>query len=447
MRGTALGGLLAAGFLAGCVHERAAPLDTARYPAAFAARRLEQKPPGVRWSGADLLSAALARNASVAEANARYRTALAAARTARVRPPLGLSLTAEYASQSPHWGYAGALDIPLGQGGRRVPLTATADLAALQALYDYGEAVWAARTAIDRARASLHLADEQLLLAQRAVSLRRDRFERLNQRVERGEDARSFSLVARSELTAAERRLTDLQGQRDQARLALAKAIGVDAGQADTLAVEPVAANPDLTSLSAWRGEAALSRRDVLRAVTDYDLAEAALRLEIARQFPDVRISPGFNFDHGVTKLPFNISLVLPPADMNRAAIAQAEAKRAEASRALETLQANALAGVDQSRIALTQAQQQQRRVVELDLPTARRLAMTATASMRAGETDRIDELAAEAAAVETEMTLIDTQRAALTAVVDLEDALRRPFDPAEAVVLQAALTTIGDPK
>nr|QQZ49430.1 hypothetical protein JKL49_20890 [Phenylobacterium glaciei] len=69
----------------------------------------------------------------------------------------------------------------------------------------------------------------------------------------------------------------------------------------------------------------------MLRAVVDYDLAESALRTEVARQYPEVRIGPGYTYDHGVQKIPFNLTLVLPPLDLNRAAIAQAEARRTEA--------------------------------------------------------------------------------------------------------------------
>ena len=445
MRAAVFGCLLAGALLAACVHDDAAPLDPKRFPTQFAARRLEAKPAGSRWSGAELLTAALANNPSVAEAQARYRTAQAAARTARVRPAIGLTLTAEYANQSPHWGYGGALDIPLGQGGRRAILTSTADLTALQGFYDYGEAIWAVRTAIDKARASLFLADEQIALAERAVALRQDRFDRLTRRVAAGEDARPVSLLARTELTTAERRLADLRGQRTQARVALAKALGVDVSQADAIALVPIVAAVDPAGLPGWRSEAALSRRDVLKAVTDYDLAEAALRLEIAKQYPEVRLSPGYTYDHGVTKLPFSLSLVLPPRDLNRAAIAQAEAKRAEAGKALETAQANVLTGADQAEAALALTQQQARRSADFDLPTARRLAASAEASARAGETDRTDQLAADAAAVEAEMALIDAQRAAFTAFVDLENALRRPFDPAEAAVLDTAIKTIGD--
>ena len=114
-----------------------------------------------------------------------------------------------------------------------------------------------------------------------------------------------------------------------------------------------------LDGLADWRRDAAASRSDVLRAIADYDLAEAALRLEVAKQYPEVRIGPAYNYDHGVNKLPFNLSLTLPTFDLNQRAIAQAEAARTAAGRTLELTQANALAAVDAAAAARTAARPQ----------------------------------------------------------------------------------------
>jgi hypothetical protein len=185
------------------------------------------------------------------------------------------------------------------------------------------------------------------------------------------------------------------------------------------------------------------SRRDVLRAVIDYDLAESALRLEIAKQYPEVHVGPGYTWDHGVSKLPFNLGLVLP-TDLNRSAIAQAEAKRAEAGRALEAVQAAVLAAVDQAQGALSATATTQALIRDRDLPVAQRLAASAARSRQAGETDRVDELGAQATLLETELSVLDARRTAAGAVVDLEDALRTPFDPAETLLLQNATRTLG---
>lgn len=433
---------LAAG-LSACVHYASAPVGPDSFPAAYAARRLDEKPPGALWTAAELLSVALARNPQIAEARAKYATARAVARGARSSPAMTLTLTAEYADEAPHWGGGAAADVPLDVGGRRATRLTTADLQALQAWYDYGEAIWAVRTALAKARVDLASARVEILLAERSAAFRRDRLERLLRRVWAGEDDQGQALTAQAELAAAERRGVDARGREAAAVIKLAKALGVSPDAARDLAVtegQPAS----LDGLADWRRDAAASRSDVLRAIGDYDLAEAALRLEVVRQYPEIRIGPAYTYDHGVNKLPFNLSLALPPLDLNRSAIAQAEAARTAAGRSLERTQADALSAVDDAVVTLNAARANVERAMARDLPAARRMAEATARATRAGEIDRVDDLAAQAAAVDVELNLLDARRAAASATVDLEDALRRPFDPAETAVLQAALTQPG---
>jgi CRISPR system Cascade subunit CasA len=432
---------LAAMGLAGCAAYVPAPPHPERFQPALEARTLGEQPPGATWSGADLLSAALARNAQIAEARANYLTALAAERAARGPPGPSLTLTAEYANEAPRWGYGGAGDIPLDYGARRGVRITAGRLQALQALYDYGEAVWSVRTALEKARIELTAADTEITLAGQAADARRQRAERLDQRVAAGHDARAVAITAQGDAVAAERRLSQARGRRDAALVDLAKSLGVSPAVAASLTLAPVAERAPPGDLAVLRRDAALSRRDVLRAVADYDLAENALRLEIANQYPQVSIGPGYNYDHGVTKLPFNLSLALPPYDLNRRAIAQAEAARAAAGRSLELAQANALAAVDTAQAALAVARSDQDRTGGRDVPAAERAADGAARAVKAGEGDRTDDLAARAALIEARLNLLDAESATKAAIVDLEAALRRSFDPAETAVMEKAMS------
>jgi len=431
--------------LSGCVAYAPAPPRPEAFQPTFEARRLDEKPAGATWSGAELLAAALSRNPQIVEARAKYETAAAAARTARVGPPLGLTLTAEYANQAPRWGHSGSVDIPLDVGARRSSRLGAADLQALQAWYDVAEAVWSVRTALAKAVVARRAAEVEVGLATEAATLRQVRLERLDRRVAAGEDDRSLALLAQGDLAAAERRLSDARGRYAQAVADLGKALGIASPSLGAVVLAPPPASPSLAGLEDWRRDALLQRNDVLRALVDYDLAETALRLEVAKQYPEIRLSPGYNYDHGVTKLPFSLSLVLPPADLNRHAIDQAEAARAAAGKSVETLQANALASVDAAIAALTTAEKAVQVGLVRELPAARRSVEAARRGVAAGSADRVDELGARAAALDADLTLLDNQRSAQTAAIDLEDALRRPFDPAEAAVLAAALIRPGD--
>ena len=441
--------LLTAGCLAvGCAHYAPAPVRLDAMPRRIEATRLDQKPPGATWTSSDLLAAALANNPTIAEAGAKYRTALAAAKTAQVAPSMTLTLTAEYAkdpSASSRWLYGAGSDIPLDVGARRETRVRSADLAAVQSLYDYGEALWTVRTALRRAVVARQAADEEAVLARQWANLRQERADRLDRRVAAGEDERGLALVAHADLNAADRRAAEARGRRDAADAALAQALGVSLTTVRDLTISPDMAAPDLSDLPARRQNAILNRRDVLRAVVDYDLAESALRLEVAKQYPEIHLGPGYTWERGLTKLPFNLGLVLPPTDLNRAAIAQAEAKRAEAGRSLESVQAAALGEIDQARAALVSAMRSEAQIIDRDLPTARRLAAATARSAQAGETDKVDALQAQAATIEAQLAHSDALKTSALAVVDLENGLRQPFSSTEVALLEQAFKSLGD--
>ncbi|HEX3365315.1 TolC family protein [Phenylobacterium sp.] len=414
----------------------------------MAARTLTQKPPGQVWSGADLLTAALTNNPQIAEARAKYLTALAGVRAAKAPPGPSLTLTAEYATEQPRWGYTAASNIPLDYGARRSTRIDTAELQALQAYYDLGETIWSVRTDLEKARIDADAARAEIILATVSVGMRADRAQRLERRVEAGQDARTLAITANADLTAARRRLAAASGRRDAAVAALAKALGVSVAAARDLPLAPMEeAAPSLADLPSWRRDAAVSRRDVLRAVADYDIAEQALRLQVAIQYPAISISPTYFYDHGVQKYPFDVGLALPPWDLNRNAIRQAEATRAAAGRSLELAQANVLAAVDIAGAAFATAWDDLKRNREQDVPLAGAAAAAALRSQQAGATDKVDTLAAQAAAVDAGLAVNDAQHAAASASADLEDALRRSFDPAETAVIGKAMTEQPAPR
>jgi outer membrane protein TolC len=436
--------------LAACAHYEPRPVSLERSAADYDAHRLPALPAGAAWSNAALLQAALANSPAVHEAAANYRAARAAARASRTPPPISLLMVAEYsrdAGGTTPWLLSGLLDIPLDYGAKRAARLDAADLAALQALYDYAEAIWTVRSAVAHARIERLAAERQALLAQQAVQLRRDRAQKLERRIRAGEDARPAGVTAAVELAAAERRVQDLVNLRMQADAALAKALGAPVSAVQPITLEPLPNTvtlPAAGDLAAWRREAALRRRDVLRAVADYAVAEQGLKLEVARQYPDVQVGPGYTFERGEHKIPFDLTLILPPRDLNKANIQSAEAKRVLAAARLDAVQAAVLAGVDQTAAALAGDVAGLERALNQDLPLAHRADTAARKALAAGELDRIDQEAAQAAALDAELAGLDAWRAAWLADADLEDALRRPSS-AEDAVLVAAVKRAGE--
>ncbi|MEP6474275.1 MAG: TolC family protein, partial [Gemmatimonadota bacterium] len=88
------------------------------------------------------------------------------------------------------------------------------------------------------------------------------------------------------------------------------------------------------------------SRWSVAAALAGYQVAEAELRLEIARQRPDLELGPGLFFDHGITRFLANFALPFLPGG-NRGPIAEMEARRSTAAAHVASAQESVLVELD----------------------------------------------------------------------------------------------------
>ena len=139
------------------------------------------------------------------------------------------------------------------------------------------------------------------------------------------------------------------------ARAALAESLGM--GLQGIQGADFSFAAFEAASQAAPGKEQALTHRaDVLAALADYALAEANLRTEIAKQYPDVHLNPGYSFDTGEHKWTIGIGLTLPILNHNQGAIGEAEAKRKEAAALLDAVQAKVLAQYDRAAASLAAA-------------------------------------------------------------------------------------------
>ena len=73
---------------------------------------------------------------------------------------------------------------------------------------------------------------------------------------------------------------------------------------------------------------ALLNRLDIREALARYQAAEARLRLEVARQYPDITLSPGFLWDQGDLVWSVGAAILAPLFDINQGPIGEAEAAR-----------------------------------------------------------------------------------------------------------------------
>lgn len=73
------------------------------------------------------------------------------------------------------------------------------------------------------------------------------------------------------------------------------------------------------------------------------------MQLEIARQYPDIQIGPGYEFDQSEDKWSLGLAVTLPVFHQNQGAIAAAEANRSEAEARVRVLQARIVNELEQA--------------------------------------------------------------------------------------------------
>lgn len=415
--------------------------------------RLATLAPGSGWNRHDwdrlaLFAAALDTNPAIAAARAAVTTAIAGARAARVRAGPTLSLTSEYAGAAPEaspWLFGAVLDFPIEAAGRRNARLSSADLGVASARQDYYETVWRVRLALRTAVADRLIADRQIALFDTIIAVRQRQFAAVERRVLAGAASRAELERVRADAADAVRRRADAVVLGATANAALAAAIGVPASAVTGLSLrwDGFEAPPAGWSMPdpAQRSAAIAARADVLKSVIAYDVGEADLRGEIARQYPAISVGPGYTWERGLVKLPFSIGLVLPPLDANRSAIAAAEARRAEAGAQLEVAVARAQSEIDAALIAAAQARVLLAKVRAGELTAARRLAAQADRELGSGSIDRSEWAAAQAGAGLARASEIDALARVHAADAALEDSLRRVITGPETLIVRPGET------
>lgn len=384
------------------------------------------------WDETSLLAAAFSYNPDLRAARAGAEAAQAESRAARIRPGPTLTLTAEYAfnpAESSPWLFGVATDQLLDLGGRRRARIAEADIAAKAAAYSLENAVWNARSEIATAIAAVNSSSAVAALYDEIIPLRNRQVAALrNQLVEGAASSLDLERVRQSaanDATAAGRARSESR----VARLLLAKAIGVAPAAVDGLAltqgaVEEIAAlSPEL------RSKALQARPDVFDAVVAYDRSEEALRAAVATQYPEIHIGPGYTWERGLSRLPFNLALAFPSADFGAAGIAAAEARREEAARKLEATVFAAERSVDAAFETYRAARETYEIIRDETAPTAQAIATQADRALNVGAMDRSTWADAKIGALTAAIDLAHAEQALVAARVALEGALRQSFE------------------
>jgi outer membrane protein TolC len=178
--------------------------------------------------------------------------------------------------------------------------------------------------------------------------------------------------------------------------------------------------------------EAVLNRLDVRSALAEYAATQSALQLEIARQYPDVEIGPGYQYEEKNSFFTLGLSSTLPIFNRNQGPIAEAEARRKESEAAFLATQAQviaqsetALARYDAALKELAEADESLNKIQTVQEQMARR-------AVASGESDRLELNGVLLQGSAAAKARLDALGRAQTALGELENAVQRPLAPGD---------------
>jgi len=441
--GTLLMAAVVGAVLTGCVHYRPKPLVAAKVAADFESRsfadaglkvfletnRVAGEWPRRSWELESLTLAAFYFSPELEVARAQWGTAQAGLRTAGQRPNPTVTASPQYNTTtllpSP-WIAAVNLDIPLETAGKRGHRIAQARHLSDVAKLNIASTAWQVRGKLRRALVDFYAASEQerLLAAQQAAQEQNVKL--LEAQLAAG--AVSPAEVTRERIALDTTKLAahDARRQRAESRVALAEAIGVPVAalEATEIAFAGLDRAPQDLDAPTARRQAVLNRADVLAALSEYAASEAALRLAVAKQYPDIHLNPGYEFDQGDNKWGVGLSLELPVLNQNQGPIAEAEARRGESAAKFNALQARVLADIERG-VAAYRAVLEKSATADSLLANLEKQERLLRGRFEAGEVSRSEVIAGQVELAAARLARADAVAKAQQALGQLEGALQ----------------------
>ena len=397
--------------------------------------------PGLTWPPAEwdlntLTLAALYYHPDLDVARAGWRETQAAIITAGGRPNPDFGFTTSFV----RGGDPGVLPWILQPGvafvvetaGKRGHRIAQAEAISEVGRLSIANVAWNVRGAVRSHLLDHLLAGRDLEVARAEEAVRADYTSALQTKLDFGDASRQEVDLARLELQRLRVTVRIAENRVEETRVALAGAVGVRAVSLDAVRV----IHPSLDTLAplatldmaSMERNALLSRIDVLAALANYEAAEAAVRLEVARQFPDLQLGPGFRWRETERRWMFDFGVPIPLLNRNEGPIAEAVARRERAAADVLALQAATVDAVARSSARYAGALR--------ELQTARDVlaaADTRHAAVREqfelGDVDRTAILGADLEVIVARAQADAALRKAHVELGNLEGALQRPLE------------------
>jgi outer membrane protein TolC len=443
---------------AACVRFHPKPIAPVKAMEDFEARRLDAPElrdfllrnqdakdwPPAAWDIKSLTLAAFYYHPDMDVARAQWGIARGGRITAGERPNPSLNPLVGYNATSPRsevspWIPEISLEIAIETAGKRGYRIAEARSLSEAARWNILSAAWEVRSRLRGALLEAYAAGEREALLAEARKLQAEIVRLLELQKEAGEVSVYDLTQARLALDGSRLAAIEAARAKEEAMARLAAALGLPRRALDGIVFSFDCFRRPEPGIPAGevRRHAVVNRSDILAALSEYAASQSALQLEIAKQYPDIRLGPSYQLDQTDSKWTIGLAIDLPILSRNRGPIAEAEARRTESAARFLALQSQVIgeldAAVEDCRSALLKSQAADGLLVNL----ARQEAAAKT-RREVGEISKLELLGVQIelnAAAEARLeALVQAQEA----VGRLENAAQSPLDVRDWIYTKA---------
>ena len=382
------------------------------------------------WGLTELTYSALFFHPDLNVARAQWRAAQSSEITAAQKPEIGLNAAAQRHSKADSvspWTYSLGIDVPIVTAGKTEAKIAQARNLSEAARIEIAQTAWQVRARLAKSLLDYQFATQQSAVLSNEVKLRSAIVDMLQKRVDMGMASNIELSTARIALQKAEQALNAEQGRIPSLQANLANNAGLPLTSFKQLAIKNTAlkASPVQTDLLQY--EALLNRLDVRAALARFDAAEAKLRLEILKQYPDLTLSPSRVFDQGDQIWSLGFSSLLSLVNKNRGLIAEATAQRELQIAQFEALQAKVIGDLNQTKADYLASLESQEKASAVLLSQQKRTQRTQQ-QFEAGFSDKLALVSAELENLTAEQNVLQFGYKVEVAKLALEDTIQRPL-------------------
>lgn len=449
--------------LVGCARFHDRPLSATRVATDYDARSLADSGlhafletnhvsgewPRATWNFNTLLLIAFYFHPDLDVARAQLGGARAASITAGARPNPTVSPMPTFDTTTPPpWILGLSFDIPIETMGKRGYRIAQAEHLSDAARFNLATTAWQVRSRVRKSLLALYAARESEVFLQKQESIQVESVRLLEAQLQAGAVSPFEVTQSRVALNQTRFALHDAEKQAATTRVQLAEALGLPPAALDgvTLDFDTFKQFPgDLPDVAARR-QALLNRADVLGALAEYAATQSTLQLEIAKQYPNLHLNPGYLLDQTDNKWTLGVTLELPVLNQNQGPIAEANAKRAEVAAKFNAVQARVLSEIEQAvasyRASVNKAEAAKSLNEELSGQLRRAQAM-----LDAGEISRVELAQRRLELTTAALAQLDALVKAQESLGALEDALQSPAALAAVTEQSPRITDTASPE